>query len=395
MLRMGTPGSWDGENARQGTAQAEAFLTALPGRLSKARPARARGGRGGRLRRPVQRRLTFCRLSDRATERLLLRLDCDRDGMSLRSGQPAWPESWNTADEIARALGASGWMVMVLASWLEGLAETTRRTYASHAREVMRDLRISGVEDLGTLPEQAVLTWQRSYARRHLPRTVNTATGVINSLMRWVARLGVFEMHWEAIPNIKVTRGRWIDRDAVVLSHNELLQFWQAASDRPRRQFLALMLASLHGLRACEVARLRWGDLRYQRRGQAHAPAVIHIIGKGRKHRVVQLHPNLRPWLESERRAHGGDEYVLADDHGKPPSAQTVSWWAKDVFERTELKGYAHALRATWATMALENRANSPLEVQQSGGWKSMETMTGHYLKRRTVPLVKMLNGRR
>ncbi len=392
---MGTPGSWDGEGARQGTAQAEAFLAALPGRLSKARPARARGGRGGRLRRPVQRRLTFCRLSERAAERLLVRLDCDRDGKSARTGEPAWPESWGIADEIARSLGASGWMVLVLASWLEGLAETTRTTYASHARAVLRDLRVSGVEDLGTLPEQAVLTWQRSYARRHLPRTVNTATGVINSLMRWVARLGVFDLRWEAIPNVKVTRGRWIDRDAVVLSTEELVRYWLAASDCPRRQLLALMLASLHGLRACEVGRMRWGDLRYQRRGQGHAPAVIHIMGKGRKHRVVQLHPSLRPWLERERRDHGGDEYVLADDQGKPPSAQVVSWWAKDAFKRAELKGYAHALRATWATMALENRANSPLEVQQSGGWKSMETMTGHYWQRRKVPLVKLLGKSR
>lgn len=339
----------------------------------------------------MQRRLAFCEMPERAAQRLMRRLDCDREGNSVRTGQPSWPESWDLAGGIARALGADTWMVMVLASWLEGMAETTRRTYAYGAQDILRDLRVHGLDELLALPTEAGLTWQRAFARRHMPRTTNTQTGVLNSLMRHAARLGVQAVEWQPIPNVRVTRGRHVDRDGVVLTGADLLAYWQAAASCPSRQLIALMMASLHGLRACEVARMRWGDMRYARRGEKAAPAVLHVLGKGDKKRMVQVHAAMRPWLEGERSKHGGDEFILADEHGDPPSPQVVSWWAKVVFRRAGLTGYAHALRATWATLALENRANSPLEVQLSGGWKNQETMLGHYHHRRKAGLVRLI----
>lgn len=372
------------------TATADEFLGTLTARLSNARPARAHGGGGGRPRRAVQRRLAFCQLSERAAERLMRRLDCDAHGVSVRSGEPAWPESWELAQGVVRALGGDSWLVLVLASWLEPLSPTTRRTYAYGVQDILRDLRVHGLDELLALPLEAGMTWQRTFARRHLPRTTNTRTGILNSLMRHAARLGVQTVQWEPIPNVRVTRGRHIDRDGVVLTAQELLLFWTTASERPARQFLALMIASLHGLRACEAASLRWGDMRYARRGADRAPAVLHIIGKGGKKRMVQMHVALRPWFEANRRKHGGDEFVLADDRGEPPSPQVLSHWAKDVFRRAGITGYAHALRATWATLALENRSNSPLEVQLSGGWKNQETMLGHYHQRRKTGRVRL-----
>lgn len=370
--------------------EADQFLAKLSSRLSNARPARAHGGGGGRPRRAVQRRLAFCQLSERAAEKLMRRLDVDRKGNSVRTGLPSWPESWDLANGVARALGADMWMVMVLASWLEGMAPTTRRTYAYGAQDILRDLRVYGLEELLALPVEAGLTWQRSFARRHMPRTTNTQTGILNSLMRHAARLGVQTVQWEPIPNVRVTRGRHIDRDGVVLTAQELLQYWHAAARCTFRQLLALLIASLHGLRASEAANLRWGDMRYARRGQDAAPAVLHIIGKGGKKRMVQMHVALRPWFEANRRKHGGDEFVLADEHGNPPSPQVVSHWAKDVFRRAGIAGYAHALRATWTTLALENRSNSPLEVQLSGGWKDSATMLGHYHQRRKTGRVRL-----
>lgn len=376
------------------TATADEFLGGLTRTLSNARTARAHGGGGGRPRRPVQRRLAFCQLSERAAERLMRRLDCDALGNSVRTGQPAWPESWDLAAGVVRALGGDTWLVHVLASWLEAMAPSTRHTYAYGVQNILRDLRVHGLDELLSLPLEAGLTWQRTFARRHMPRTTNTQTGILNSLMRHAARLGVQAVQWEAIPNVRVTRGRHIDRDGVVLTAHELLRYWHALEGRPQRQVLALMLASLHGLRACEVANLRWGDMRYARRGEKSAPAVLHIIGKGGKKRMVQVHAAMRPWLEANRRKHGGDEFVVADDHGRPPSPQVVSWWAKEVFRRAEITGYAHALRATWATLALENRSNSPLEVQTAGGWKNQETMLGHYATRLKAGRVRLFGAR-
>lgn len=322
------------------------------------------------------------------------RLDCDREGRSVRTGEPAWPESWDIAAGVARALGAEGWMVHVLASWLEQLAPSTRRTYAYGAQDILRDLRVYGLEELLALPIEAGLTWQRTFGRRHMPRTTNTQTAILNSLMRHAARLGVRTPEWEPIGGVNITRGRHIDRDGVVLTADELLRYLTEAQKRPFRQQLALIMSSLHGLRACECARMRWGDMRYARRGEKSAPAVLHIVGKGGKKRMVQLHSAVKPWWEANRRDHGGDEFVLADKHGEPPSAQVVSWWCKQVFAAADIQGYAHALRATWATLALENRINSPLEIQLSGGWKNQETMLGHYHQRRKTGRVRLFGPR-
>jgi integrase len=367
------------------------FLRQVPRLLAAALPTRAHGKGGRKKRAPASRISSRCSLSARGLEQLLVRLDCDRDGNSLRSGRPAWPESWALATEICQQVGAERWLVLVLASWLESRAVTTRRTYASWAREALRDLRIDGVAELHRLPEQAALTWQRDLARRHLPRTCNAAVATINSLKVHVVRL--LGGTWEPIPALRITRGRHLDREGVVLDAAQLEQFMVEASRRPQRQFLALLLASLHGLRAAEVAGLTWGALRHQRRGAKAAPAVLSVIGKGQKHRLVHVHQAVRGWLERARIGKDGESFILADATGLPPSPQVVSWWARDVFLRCGLAGYAHALRATWATLALENRENQQLQVQQSGGWRDPATMLGHYYKRRQVQPIRLVPG--
>jgi len=190
---------------------------------------------------------------------------------------------------------------------------------------------------------------------------------------------------------VKVNRGRHFDRDAVVLNAEQLSSYWECAAKRPARQFLAIMLCSLHGLRVSEVASLRWMHLRYRRRGKKPAPAVLNLIGKGDKHRVVQIHPAIRSYLEKERKLNSAEAYILADNDGKPPTPSIVSWWAQSCFRESGITGYAHALRATWTTMALEHRGNAPLQVQQSGGWSHATTMLSHYFKRRHVPSIRLL----
>ena len=106
---------------------------------------------------------------------------------------------------------------------------------------------------------------------------------------------------------------------------------------------------------------------------------------------MVQVHPAVRTWIERARQGQDKSAPILADDEGNAPWPQVVSWWARDVFRRAGIVGYGHALRATWATMALENKANDPLQVQQSGGWKDQATMLGSYFSRRKVPLIRLV----
>jgi integrase len=365
---------------------------------------RAAGGdrdqaHGARRRRPPLRRITYrTTLSARAVARLMDRLDCDRAGNSRRTGAPAWPHGWPLAHEVAEHLGADVYLVHVLAAWLERRSATSRRTYAYQVHAILRDLRVHRVQDLAALPHEAALTWQRGRAvevirtgQPRRPRTVNVATAVLNSLCGFVATLGLGRDRWVSIPPLPVNRGRHLDEEAVVLDPEQLRDFWALASRRPRRQFLALLIASLHGLRVAEVAGLRWRDLRCRRRGARPAPAVLHVIGKGAKHRPVHVHPALRGWLERARAGQDPEAFILADDDGRAPTPGQVSYWAKAVFRWMDLPtGYAHALRATWATLALENRRNAALQVQLSGGWSNHATMRERYFKRRQVPLVRL-----
>jgi len=368
------------------------FLRGLPRLLGRAREAR-KPGKGSRPSvAPTSSLRRHSSLSEREARRLLAVLDCDRDGLSLRSGKPAWPESWDQAHHLAQCLGADVWMVHVLASWLEGVATTSRKTYCSFIRDALTALCIHCVSELRRLPGQAALTWQRDQARRLMPRTVNGCSAALNSLMHHVVKLGLAPS-WASLPALKITRGRHVDRVAVVLDEEQLLAVWKAAESGTRRQFLAIMLASLHGLRAAEIANLRWRDVRWTRRGKHAAPAVLSIVGKGKKHRLVQVHPAIRRWLEKQRIGNAAANFLLADTTGAPPTAATVGRWAKDVFRRANVVGYGHSLRATWATMALEHGGNDSLTVQLSGGWKDPKTMLGHYFRRRNVKPVRLIRG--
>ena len=352
------------------------------------------------VRRPARRRLReTCGAAPRWVRRLLDALDCHPNGKSRRTGEIAWPESWEAARWLVADRGAESLCVHILAAWLERHAPTTRATYASAVGGLLESLRIETVKDLVDLPTQAGLTWQRTYRRQisrmgtvRQPRTINTTTSALNSLMGFIHDLGMRSAPWVPVPLVAITAGRHIDREATVLTAEQLGAFWECAANLPRRRFLALMLASLHGLRRSEVATLQWGNLRASRRGVKPAPAVFNILGKGQKPRRVCVHPAVRPWLERERVGKDATAFILADASGAAPTPKTISNWAKVVFRRLDMpEGYAHALRATWSTLALENRANQPLQVQQSGGWKRMETMTGHYFKRRQIPLIDIL----
>ncbi|MBA3686903.1 MAG: tyrosine-type recombinase/integrase, partial [Planctomycetes bacterium] len=343
-------------------------------------------------------------LSDRAVERLLRRLDCDRKGNSLRTGQPAWPGSWTIARDLCEHLGAEFLLMHIVAAWLERRAETTRRTYYYLARTLLAALRVAAVADLIDLPQEAGLTWQRAYARevlrtdrRRAPRTVNAATAALNSLLAFVdGDLALRKHRWVPIPAVPVTTGRHVDREGVVLTPEQLVLFWTtAAAHLPRRGFLCLVIASLHGLREHEAANLRWGNFRARRWGQRPAPSVWNVVGKGRKPRTVHVHPSVVALLERERVDQDPDAFVFADDRGAAPTSEQVSRWAKAVFRLMDLpEAYAHALRATWVTLAHENRENSSADIQGAGGWKRAETMNEHYFKRRKVPLVRLFGKR-
>ncbi len=91
----------------------------------------------------------------------------------------------------------------------------------------------------------------------------------------------------------------------------ELITIVQA-SDHPLRDEAALRLSYFAGLRACEIANLRWDNNVLDARGAVRD--VIHITGDVAKRsveRTIPMEPELRAVLKRLRKERPNDEYVF------------------------------------------------------------------------------------
>lgn len=128
-----------------------------------------------------------------------------------------------------------------------------------------------------------------------------------------------------------------------------LITYLRAGVGRRARRDEALLLTSLYaGLRAAELAGLRWPDVDV-------AGGVINIqISKGGKGRSVKIHPALAGQLASWRELQAlGDNAPVFSLEGKPFVPNRVGKIARQVAIATKLPLTAHSLRHTFATHAL------------------------------------------
>ena len=122
------------------------------------------------------------------------------------------------------------------------------------------------------------------------------------------------------------------------------LVFAQEGPAADPRMEVALLLGAVSGLRACELARLRWDDIR-----DGHA----RVLGKGSKERVVPLNAET---LEALDRIPRTGVYVLDGWQGRQsviqPGGRASAKIARH-FRRAGAAGTAHQLRHRAATEAL------------------------------------------
>ena len=164
------------------------------------------------------------------------------------------------------------------------------------------------------------------------------------------------------------------------------------------RETTMVLLSLKAGLRAVEIAGLKWGAVRED-------DTIIELVNtKGGKPRTVPVNKELRKALQVYRAEckHTRDvDYVFLARHAKPGTpltANAVAAWFRDLYtRRLKWTGYSsHSGRRTFATNAARKAivaGGSLRDVQDMLGHASLNT-TQRYLepssdaKRRLVDLV-------
>lgn len=172
-------------------------------------------------------------------------------------------------------------------------------------------------------------------------------------------------------------------REPFVLTAQQLSDFFRFTSDIEDPAKTALMLMPLCGLRSDEMAKILLSDLE-SRNGWV----IFHVVGKGRKRRVVPLlkqgNPILRRYLTGWRaRRFEGSQYLFPCRNGKGYPTRSLRRHLEGVREAMGLSHEerfgTHALRKTYLTM-LDSFGVSPFKIAQIGGHKKVETTRDHYI---------------
>lgn len=141
------------------------------------------------------------------------------------------------------------------------------------------------------------------------------------------------------------------------------------AADTTRNR-LILMLSIKAGLRACEIAGLRWENIDWKDR------SLQLKVTKGSKPRQVPISKDLLGYLLE----HWGDEKtpeagpVIRNPYNKKPvTANAVAQWLRRHYESLEWEGYSsHSGRRTFVTRAAQR-------VKDAGGtMKDIQALVGH-----------------
>ena len=174
-------------------------------------------------------------------------------------------------------------------------------------------------------------------------------------------------------------------RQAKVLSPSVLARALREVQrgPAPTRDRAMLLLSVKAGLRAGEIAGLRWPMVLDDRGRVGRTIEIDDAIAKKGSGRRVPLHPELRAALETLRRECGGDRgAVLASARGGPLQAHSVVTWFVALYARIGADGCSsHSGRRTFITHAARaaHRAGASLrDVQLLAGHRSIETTQGY-----------------
>jgi integrase/recombinase XerC len=245
--------------------------------------------------------------------------------------------------------------------------------FAGFVRE--RDAAV--LDDVNRIDVVLLRAWLGALSRKHAPSSIARKISAIRTWIRWLRRRGlVSSCPADQLATPKVRRGL-----PTFLSEESAKQVVEApVGDAPRRVRDRALLEVLYGsgLRASEVCALEVEDLDL-------ASAVVRVLGKGRKERVVPLgRPCVRAlerWLEvretmlrpNGRPADRGALFLAA--RGGRLRRRTLWAIVKEFGATGAGRGdlHPHALRHTCATHMLEGGADLRA-IQELLGHASLST---------------------
>lgn len=242
--------------------------------------------------------------------------------------------------------------VFVVDMRLEG---RTAGTITKHRQELVR---------YGRWLESNHLDWAtvdvadvRAYTRTRVALGHSGRGNMYCSLRRFYA-WAVVEGHMASNPasQLRTPKRPRPQPKTLKLAHvRQLIAYLASQEGHKARRDEALVLTAVYtGLRAAELARLRWGDV------DLDAGVITVWMSKMNHGRVVPIHPQLLPVLIAwqQTQALGANAPCFGDTHqnateGRAISPGRVGKIVKAVAVATELPLTAHVLRHTFATWTL------------------------------------------
>lgn len=273
------------------------------------------------------------------------------------------------------------------------LEKTTKRQWSRHLgliEERWGDTRLSIMSDRRM--KKWIIAWRDE--RAHTPRTADYGVGVLRHLLQWGYERGRVEANVaQGIPALY----RGGNRATILWSAEDVESFVKGS---PQHIGDIVRLASVTGLRASDLAGLKWSDV-----GEH---AIVRETGKKNRGKirnaVIPLLGTTRVLLDELRNRYRAEnvETVLVNSFGKSWSetgvSSTVSARIKllDIRDRHGKTKHLHDLRGTFAT-ALFTNGLSDEEAAEILAWSptQVKSIRHHYVDRteRLVAVAKRLNG--
>lgn len=259
-----------------------------------------------------------------------------------------------------------GWSQLVT-MWLHGRPESTCQVYAP-VIEAFR-VWVAG-KPISQITLRDLQVYANELVDKHKVRTVLRKMETIRSLLSFCHKTGAIQFNAGAALRLPTSPNDLAEK---ILDEKDVKKLIKLEPNERNRTMLRLLYSA--GLRASEVAGLRWIDTRSRPVG-----GTVTVLGKGNKTRSVNVPPEVWRALIALRPIGAGDHTpVFVRSNGKPMGRENVSMIVAAAGRRAGLQHIsAHWMRHAHATHSLEHGAPLPL-IQSTLGHASLAT-TSRYL---------------